>query len=357
MRGRFKRLLWLPLVAVLFVAPGSAMAATVVNGDFDSGLSGWQVQHATGAGDWFAYSGTAAPIGSKRPTPADPVQPPPQGFHAAIADEYDPDTLILYQDVFLEPGASHELSLLAYYNSYAPIAIPTPNTLSVDEEALRRGSGVQANQQFRIDVMKPDAPLESVDPADILRTVFQTRRGGAEEMPPTRMTADLSAFAGQTVRLRIAVAARTEVLNAGVDAVSITSTRGKSSGSRGSTGRPILFSFGKVKRNSRDGTAILKVHVSGPGLLSARDASATAGTAGAGGERGAGRLIRPVTLGAKAAKTMTIRLRPTLRALRILRRKHRLRVKVGVVFFPENTSSEAGTVPVVLRLDALRKRR
>ncbi len=357
MRAHVKRYLWLLLAVALLAAPSGAAGATVVNGDFDSGLSGWQVQHATGAGDWFAYSGTAAPIGSKRPTAADPVQPPPQGSHAAIADEYDPDTLILYQDISLEPGFSHKLSLLAYYDTYAPIAVPTPDTLSVDEEDLRRGAGIQGNQQFRIDVMKPDAPLESVNPADILRTVFRTRTGDPEELRPTKMTADLSAFAGQTVRLRIAVAARNEVLNAGADAVSITSTPRGSSGSRGSGGRPILFNFGKVKRNRRDGTATLKVHVSGPGLLSARDAASSAHAAGVGAGHGAGRLIRPVTVGAKAARTVSILLRPTSRALRILRRKHELRVRVEVAFFPENTPSEAGTVPVALSLDAPPKRR
>src|SRR5260221_31632 len=162
-------------IAVLAVAlmPGDAGAATVVNGNFEAGtLNGWHVHRVTEAGNWFAYKGTDAPIGSRRkPIPADPVQAPPQGVYAATTDEANPDTLILYQDIALETGYNHQLSLLAYYNSYEPIAIPTPNTLSVDEEVL----GVESNQQYRIDVMKPSAPLESIDPADILRTLLVTK--------------------------------------------------------------------------------------------------------------------------------------------------------------------------------------
>ena len=67
---------------------------------------------------------------------ADPVQAPPQGAYAAITDEANPDTLILYQDIALEAGFSYQLSLLAYYDSYKPIAVPTPDTLSVDEGIL-----------------------------------------------------------------------------------------------------------------------------------------------------------------------------------------------------------------------------
>ena len=114
------------LVAVLIatLASSGAEAATVVNGNFESGtLNGWHVHQAIGAGNWFAYTGTDAPIGKKRPNPADPVQPPPQGAFAAIADEANPDSLILYQDIALEPGFSHQLSLLAYYDSYRPIAV------------------------------------------------------------------------------------------------------------------------------------------------------------------------------------------------------------------------------------------
>ncbi len=125
----------LPLVVVLLVAlvPGRAAAATVVNGDFESGtLNGWQAHSANEAGNWFAYQGTEAPFAHN--LTRQPLQPPPQGTYAAISEEADPDTLTLSQEVTVPAGTSSQLSLLAYYNSYEPIAVPTPDTLSVFEE-------------------------------------------------------------------------------------------------------------------------------------------------------------------------------------------------------------------------------
>ncbi len=342
------------LVAVLLtvLAPTAAEAAKVVNGNFESGtLNGWQVQQATQAGNWFAYTGTAAPIGSKRPTPADPVQAPPQGLYAATSDEANPDTLILYQDIALEAGFSHQLSLLAYYDSYDPLVVPTPATLSVDDQVLTALNGeVQSNQQFRIDVMKPEAPLESVDPADILRPVFATKRHGPQEMAPTKLAANLSPFAGQTVRLRIAVAATDEVFNAGVDAVSISTTAPGESGSEGSKRGPILFSFDKLRAYRRKGIATLRVRVSGPGLLRAKGAPVSVGATAAGTSGMLRKAIEPITVPVASAKTVTIHLRPTPRVRAVLRKGRKLRVKVVVTFMPTGGSPEAASVPVVFRL-------
>jgi len=344
-------------VLVAMFAPNGAEAAKVVNGNFESGtLNGWQVRHESGAGNWFAYTGTDAPIGSKRPKPADPVQRPPQGAFAAIADQANPDSLILYQDVALEAGRKHQLSLLAYYDSYKPIEIPNPDTLSVANEALSLPNGkFQHNQQFRIDVIRPEAPLESLDPADVLRTMFATKRGGPQHLTPTRLTADLSAFAGQTVRIRIASAVTEEVLNAGVDAVSITTSPPGGSPTRGGRREPILFSFGKLTASRGKGTATLRVSVSGPGLLRAKGASASANASLVGRTHGRQNQIEPVTIPIAVARTVTIHLRPTPRARAILKRRHKLRIGVSVTFMPVGGSAETATLPVVLRLAHLSK--
>lgn len=346
------------LLAAFFLTPHEADAANVVNGNFESGtLGGWQVRQATGAGNWFAYRGTAAPIGSKRPTPADPVQPAPQGNFAAIADEANPDALTLYQDVALEPGLSHQLSLLAYYDSYSPIAVPGPDTLSVDEEALRLPNGQsQKNQQFRIDVIRPDAPLESLNPADILRTVFATKPGDPVRMTPKKLSANLSPFAGQTVRIRITTAVTEEVLNAGVDAVSIATSPPGRSGSRGGRGKPVLFGFGKLAVSRSRGTATLKVRVSGPGLLRARGASGPKSAFKASQARRPKNPIEPLTIPVAMARTVTLRLRPTPALRAILRRKRKQRVEVEVTFMPTGGTSEAASLPVVFKLAASQSR-
>jgi hypothetical protein len=352
----------LAAVFVVMLAPSSAEAEKVVNGDFESGtLNGWNIYQANPFGDWFAYQGTETPISANRKKQsqghAEPVQSPPQGTYAAVTDEVEPDTLILYQDVALAPGLDHQLSLVAYYDSYKPIAIPTPDTLSVAGEALQLPNGeFQKNQQFRIDVMKPDAPLESLDPADILRTVFATKQGDRPTMAPRRLTANLSAFAGQTVRLRVANAVTEEVFNAGVDAVSISDAP-LGSLSRGPKHGPILFGFGKPRVNRRNGTVTLRVRVSGSGLLRASRVSTPAGTAG---RSKAGRLrkpIEPVTIPVASAKTAIIHLRPTPGARAILAREHKLRARIGVTYMPTGGTPETASLPVVFQLAKSRHRR
>jgi hypothetical protein len=328
------------------VAPGGAVAATVVNGDFESGsLAGWHVYRIMETGNWFAYQGTSEPIAQQRGEAL--PQAPPQGAFAAITDELSPEMLILYQDVALPPGKSEKLSLLAYFNSSKPIAVPLSGALSVDEAAL----GGSANQQYRIDVMKPEAPLESVDPGDILRTVFRAAPG-TRKMSPTRLTADLSAFAGQTVRLRFAVAAHEELLAAGVDAVSISSDP-PGGGSSGGSNR---FSIGKAKLNRRNGTAELPVKVPGAGLLKGRDAGA-AKSAAASKAAKRPKLIKPVTLKVAKAGTVKVPLRPTTAARGVLELKKKLRVRVAVTYIPTGGSPRTATVPVVLRLEASRPHR
>jgi hypothetical protein len=340
--GEASRRLVLLAAALLALAPSGAAAATVLNGDFESGsLSGWHVHLATEAGNWFAYRGTTAPIGGKRSTPAAPVQAPPQGSFAAVTDEANPDTLILYQDVALAPGSSQQLSLLAYYNTYKPIAVPAPNTLSVDPEVLAG----QHNQQFRIDLMKPSAPLESVEPGDILRTIFQTKKGAPAAMSPTKLTADLSPFAGQTVRLRIAVAAHEEVLNAGVDAIALSSASGSNSHA------PNRLSLGRARPNRKSGTVTLPVGVPGPGLLKADGQSSSARAAGAGRAKPL-RAVKPVTVKVGAGGTVQVHLKPTPTARAILTKKHRLRVKVTVTYRPASGPRETASVPVMFRLAA-----
>jgi hypothetical protein len=351
---------WATILVVALIAvpaPRSAEAASVVNGRFESGtLNGWQVDDETGAGNWFAYSGTAAPIGSKRPTPADPVQAPPQGSYAATTDEANPDSLILYQDIALEAGRSQQLRLLAYYNSYKPIAAPVPDTLSVSDEVLALGGGkFMPNQQFRIDVMRPEAPLDSLDPADILRTMLATKPGDPLSMKPTQLTANLNAFAGQTVRIRIANSVTEEVFNAGVDAVAISTGAPGSSTSNGSKPGPDLFSFDKLRAYRRKGIAKLRVQVSGPGLLRAKGAPVSSGAHGS--KSGMLRKpIEPVTVPVASARTVTIHLRPTPSARAVLLRGHELRVKVGVTFMPTSGPPEAASVPVAFRLEARRPR-
>ena len=237
---RFRLALAAAALAVL-LAPGVARAAIVTNGDFETGsLSGWQVDDfLPGSGSWFAYKGTTAP-GPGAAT----VSAPPQGSFAAVTSQSAPGRHILYQDVALPPGGSvYKLSLFAYYTTGVPLS--NPDTLD---------PAVIPNEQYRIDVMKPTAALDSVASGDILRTVFSTSSTSPMTLAPTEKGEDLTAFAGQTVRLRFAEVDNQAPLHASTDAVSVESNG---------------FTIGKTKFNKKKGTASFPVTVPDPGSLTA----------------------------------------------------------------------------------------
>lgn len=318
---------WVAIVAVALasLAPGTARAEQIVDGGFESGdFTGWEGWWATGAGDWYTYEGTEPPIPHERGAVA--VQPPPQGKFAAIADQLNPETQVLFQDLQLEPGTAYKLSLLAYYDSYSALTTPSPNTLSVDEEVL----GPKPNQQFRIDVMEPDSAPDSVNPADILLNLFHTRNGGPRRMEPTRFVGDLGPFAGQAVRLRIAVAVTEEVLSAGVDAIALSAPDGTFPQSGLRRIRPR-----KARANPRTGTVVLPVQVPEAGRLIAKSASGKA---------------KAVSAKAAKAGVVKLRLRPSSKGRAILERRHKLRVGITLTWRPLTGGSQKLRLPVVFRL-------
>jgi hypothetical protein len=295
----------------LLVGPTNAGAASVVNGDFETGnLSGWQ-GNDVGFGTWVAYSDSAIQLPESPPLTVPPV---PQGSFAAITGQMNISRAILFQDVVLEPNYTHQLTLTAYYFSRA--AIVAANTLSPDGE----GEGSE-NQQYRIDVMRPTAPLDSVSPLDILAAVFATKTGDPEEMGPTQYSVDLTPFAGQTVRLRMAVVVNQGGLNGGVDSVFITSTPPSNA-----------ITLGKPKLNKKKGTAKLPVTVPGPGTLALT---------------GKGVVRQNKTSTGKA--TIKLLVRAKGKKKKSLERTGKAKVKVTVMFTPTGGSPNNQSLKLVLK--------
>jgi D-alanyl-D-alanine carboxypeptidase len=175
--------------------------------DFESGsLDDWQTV-GSGAGGWFVYSD-----GAKAPDPAqsDPNVPfdlpdPPQGKFAAVTDMNGPGTRILYRDVKLDGRL--RLHLTAFYAAVG--GFTSPKTLAHDVP--------EPNQQFRIDLLDPSAPIDSVAKGDVLVNVFHTSPGDPDRLAPTAAIVDLSRWAGRTVRLRLAGTDNSGPLRVGVD--------------------------------------------------------------------------------------------------------------------------------------------
>src|SRR5207253_2680393 len=156
-------------------------------------------------GNWFVYTGTVSPQSSYT------IAAPPEGTYAATTDAQGPGSHILYRDVTLTAGFNHTLNFLLYYANRGS-GFVTPATLDYVGAP---------NQQYRVDVMNPAAPVNSMAPSDILATVFQTQVGDPLTKSPTPYTFDLTPFAGQTVRIRFAEADNQFYFQASLDNLSV----------------------------------------------------------------------------------------------------------------------------------------
>jgi hypothetical protein len=312
-------LLALAIAALAVFGAGSAAAATVVNGDFETGnLNGWQTYSQTGGGEWYVYNNTEEEPGSPWIF---------SGTWTAGSGEMSPDTVILYQDVALEPLFSHQLTLRYRYFSEAPLVTPSPNTLDVEAN-----EGDLENQQDIIDVIKPGAPLTTTNPTDILTTIFATNAASPEEIPATTLSADLSPFAGQTVRLRFVTLAHAAPNYAAVDDVKITST------ALPPPPPSNLFAKGKLKLNKANGTAKLALTVPGPGVVTAVDAKKKK------------KLVKGTSVTASAAGTITVPLKPTGKGTKALNANGKVAFKVKLSFTPTGGTAATQTATGTLKL-------
>jgi hypothetical protein len=320
------------------IGASSASAATVINGDFETGnFEGWNLYESNNGVTWEVEK-------AEESLPA-----PFSGTFLATSAQVEPGTVILSQDIALEPNSSHQLQLAFAYSSDAPIIIPAPDTLEAENEAI-------PNQQVRIDVMKPTAPITSVDPSDILATVFASSESeNVEEVPgeepepflePRLLAADLSQFAGQTVRLRIAVAVTEAPLEAYVDNVSVTSTpippKVVIPPPPATTPPPSnVFTTGSLTLNKKNGMAFLSVKVPDAGMLTATDAgrlAARASTAKSKGKK-APLLIKTASVTSTGAGTVKVPIAPTPAGKKILAKQGKLNFKVELTFAPTGGTS------------------
>jgi hypothetical protein len=291
----------LAVFAALAVA-ASASAATVVNGDFETGdLSGWtQTSSPSSGANWSAYAGTTNPHHGHT------IEAPPEGTWGAVSGQTGGSWTILYQDIVLEAGQTHMLSLQAYYTNENADLI-SPDTLALDVP----------NQQYRIDVLPTTAPVDSVDPADILTTIFRTQPGDANVRGSFPVSSDLSAFAGQTVRLRFAQVSTQFFFSASVDDVRIASGPGVGTspgtlafGQQRIDDGPAVSQTSRLTNHSTDPVTLSGLSLSGDSTqfehLTGEAGDCTATTVLAGGE-GCDLRVRfdPTATGAKTA-TLTI---------------------------------------------------
>jgi hypothetical protein len=194
-------------------------AAVIVNGGFESGLSGWTKADQTGSdGTFLLQSGTTTPLN------AFPVPAPPGGTSAAMTDGFGPGSHILYQDFLVSGGLTDYtigFSLLINNSQGAPNFF-TPATLDFATPAL--------NQRARVDIIKTTADPFSLAAADILQNLYETKPGDPLQSGYSSLQFDITALLqanqGATLRLRFAEVDNVAPFNLGIDNVNIQAGTG-----------------------------------------------------------------------------------------------------------------------------------
>ena len=190
---------------------GSARAANiVVNGGFESGLTGWITSSQVGSdGQFFAQSGSASPVNGL------PVPAPAEGSFAAMTDALGPGTHVLYQDIFIPSAVPVALFSFSLFIGNRAADFSAPDSLDFSTPTL--------NQQARVDVLRASADPFSVDPADVLMTLYRTMPGDPLVSGYSTITRNITSLvqanAGQTLRLRIAEVDNVNFFNLGLDNV------------------------------------------------------------------------------------------------------------------------------------------
>jgi hypothetical protein len=196
-------------IILLLGFSGIAKAQLITNGGFETGdLTGWTSDIEAGsAGNFYVMSGTTTP----RTTST--VLPPPQGTFAAVTDNDENGSYIIYQDITVPITGPTQFSAVVYIECERDYVSNTDLSYSPPP-----------NQQVRIDIIDPASPIREIG-AGVLLNVFETTPATPLSLGYTAVNADLTTFAGQTVRIRIAgVSANGGILNAAVDDVSVTTT-------------------------------------------------------------------------------------------------------------------------------------
>ena len=209
----------LVVTLVLVIMVFAVVGASDNNGNFETGdLTGWSEVNS-GDGAWAAYGGLSSPVSNGR------VSAPPQGAYAATTDQAGgAGSHIITQELHLQQGSPQFLSMMVYYVNEAA-GFFTPNSLDHTLGAPF-DPDPNLNQQYRIDILRSAAEVDSLGTGDVLLNIFRTEIGDPLMLRPRLITADLTTVAKEnaTVLLRLVEVDNQGRFRASVDDVQLGET-------------------------------------------------------------------------------------------------------------------------------------
>ena len=195
------------LAALLVFAAVALAGSSFKNGGFETGdFTQWTTDStATSGGQWF--------VSNKRFTPISGAswKGPVEKEWAAVTDQGAPSANVLYRTIHVGSKTSR-ISMILYYKNHGGVFC-NPTGLVLDETADL------CDQMYTVDILQPTADPFSIDPADIIKTVFRTGPSSPSGMSPTKFSVTLSGV-GDVV-LRLGEVDNQGLFNASVDNVTV----------------------------------------------------------------------------------------------------------------------------------------
>lgn len=197
-------------LAILLATFAQSALADLVNGDFETGdLSGWT---ATNNGSAFAIQVTSGDT----VTDAGTIPSSLTGDYFVFTSQTGAGSSFLTQEFTVQAGLKKIFFDIAIINGANDYYVPDPMSFDYNGEA---------NQQARFDILVPGAALDTVDPADIIVTAYQTQPGD----PLTQdwasfefdATTELAPYIGQPVIFRFVQVDNQFFFNLAIDNVNV----------------------------------------------------------------------------------------------------------------------------------------
>ena len=183
-------------------APGVVTGNVLVNGGFEDGFEGWGTAQS-GAGNWFIQSGSGSPYNGFS------VSPPFEGARAAMTDQTNPGTNVLFQE-FTVPSTGAMLSCALFWLNQG-----IDGFTGSSPQALNHESGIV--QHFRVDIMSVNSGAFATGSAVLQNLLFSNATTPDTSGGYIVFEWDLSQFASEAVRLRFGEVDNQGFLNFGVD--------------------------------------------------------------------------------------------------------------------------------------------
>jgi len=197
------------LVVLLVFVTQSALA-DLVNGDFETGdLSGWTATNNGSAATLEVTSGDTT-------TGAGTIPGSLTGDYYVFTSQSGPGSSFLSQPFTVQSGTNKIFFDIAIINGASDYFVPDPMSFDYAGEA---------NQQARFDILVPGAALDTVNPADIIVTGYQTQPGDPLTLDWTSfevdVTTELTAYIGQDVIFRFVQVDNQFFFNLAIDNVNV----------------------------------------------------------------------------------------------------------------------------------------